>query len=373
MIFLNIVITVLIIFMLILLGVIFVLGTKIYNMNEKLRKLKNTNQKVKFLSAIQDFMKVIGENLASSDEKINSINNIIIEKYEIKYSTIVIFNGTKYMVEASNVNEKHWHTFENILDQDIFLESSKSATPKYITVDQNEKLPYLEMEFERAKSAIFFPMYIDNVYIGYWLIEGSKPHEFDKIDTTILDVIKNNLLSAIRCIRNQRVLENMAKEDKITGLRTYEYLYGTARKTIDKYPTSIVSLIKIINIRQIEDKISRKTADAVLVKIADFFKSSLSPEYFCVKYSYDEISIVFSGSDLDGVEKFMEDVKENLEKLRIRTVGSLNEKMNGLVVAPKVNIVMTTYFKETELEEVLKSLSQYLESADSKESDISCL
>ena len=74
------------------------------------------------------------------------------------------------------------------------------------------------MEFERAKSAIFFPMYVNNVYMGYWLIEGSQPHEFDKIDTTILDVIKNNLFSAIKCIKNQRVLENLAKKDKITGL-----------------------------------------------------------------------------------------------------------------------------------------------------------
>ena len=186
--------------------IIFVLFTKTYSMNEKLKKLKNTNQKVNSLSILQDFMKVIGDNLISSSEKINKINEILIEKYEIKYSTIVIFDGIYYKIEASNVNEKHWHTFENLGDQDIFKESIDNATPRYITVGKGEKLPYLEMEFERAKSAIFFPMYIDNVYIGYWLIEGSNPHEFDKIDTTILDVIKNNLLSAIRCIKNQRIL-----------------------------------------------------------------------------------------------------------------------------------------------------------------------
>ena len=209
--------------------------------------------------------------------------------------------------------------------------------------------------------------------MGYWLIEGSNSHEFDKIDTTILDVIKNNLLSAIRCIKNQRVLENMSRIDKVTGLETYEYLYGSARKTFDKYPISIVSLIKIINIKQIEDKISKKTADLVVRSVAEFFKTSLSPEYFCVKYSETELAIIFSGSDLDGVEKFMEDVKVAVEKLRIRTVASLNEKMNGLVVAPKLNIVMTTYYKETELEEVLKTLADYLDSASSSESDISCL
>ena len=248
----NVGMIILLIIILLLLGVIAIVFTKTYTLNEKLKKLKNTNQKVNSLSVIQDFMKVLGENLTSSSEKINKINEILIEKYEIKYSTIVIFDGLRYRIEASNVNEKHWHTFENLQEIDIFKESIKNAIPKYITVNKGEKLPYLEMEFERAKSAIFFPMYVNNVYMGYWLIEGSQPHEFDKIDTTILDVIKNNLFSAIKCIKNQRVLENLAKKDKITGLETYEYLYGQARKTIDKYPTSIVSLIKIINIQQIK-------------------------------------------------------------------------------------------------------------------------
>ena len=32
---------------------------------------------------------------------------------------------------------------------------------------------------------MFFPLYIANVYIGYWIIEGGLPHEFDNLDTTI--------------------------------------------------------------------------------------------------------------------------------------------------------------------------------------------
>ena len=82
-------------------------------------------------------------------------------------------------------------------------------------------------------------------------------------------------------------------------------------------------------------------------------------------------------ADLLEVVRAIADFKNidvsDVEKLRIRTVASLNEKMNGLVVAPKLNIVMTTYYKETELEEVLKTLADYLDSASSSESDISCL
>ena len=46
-------------------------------------------------------------------------------------------------------------------------------------------LPYQQMEFGRAKSAIFFPLYIDNVYIGYWILESGTPHDFDNVDTTV--------------------------------------------------------------------------------------------------------------------------------------------------------------------------------------------
>ena len=364
---------ILIIIVLILLGIVLILFVKNISINEKLKRLKNTNQKVNSLSVVQDFIKVISNNSINSNEKMKEINEILIEKYEIKYSTIVVFNGSEYKVEATNVNEKQWRVFENLHDQDIFLESIQNATPKYITANAGEKLPYLEMEFERAKSAIFFPMYVDNVYIGYWLIEGSKSHEFDNIDTTILDVIKNNIVASIRCLKNQKVLENLERIDKISGLRTHEYLYGEARKIIDKYPTSIVSLMRIINLQQVEDKISKKTADSVVKTVADFITRSLSPEYFCVKYFDDEIAIVFSGSDLEGVAKFIEDMKLSIEKLKIRTYASLNESMNGLAVAPKLNIALTTYYKETALEEALKTLDNYLESAPANESDISCL
>lgn len=361
------------IMVLILLGIIFILFMKNMSINEKLKRLKNTNQKVNSLSILQDFMRVLSDNMMHSSEKMNEINKILIDKYEIKYSTIVVFNGSEYKVEATNVNEKQWKVFENLHNQDIFLESIQNATPKYITVNNGEKLPYLEMEFERAKSAIFFPMYVDNVYIGYWLIEGNKSHEFDNIDTTILDVIKNNIVAFIRCLKDQKLLENLERIDKISGLRTYEYLYGTARKIIDKYPISIVSLIRIINLQQIEDKISKKTADSVIKNVAEFITRSLSPEYFCVKYSDDEIAVVFSGSDLEGVAKFIEDMKGSIEKMKIRTIASLNESMNGLAVAPKLNIALATYYKETALEETLKSLYNYLEDAPFNESDISCL
>ena len=74
--------------------------------------------------------------------------------------------------------------------------------------------------------------------------------------------------------------------------------------------------LKITNLKQIEDKISRKTADLVAAQVTDYIKKSLAIEYFFVKYDEDKFAIVFSGSDSDGVENFLEDLKENVEKIK---------------------------------------------------------
>ena len=66
--------------------VIIVIILVIYNINinKQIKKFKNINQKITNLQVVQDFMNAIGET-SSVDAKIKKINNILIEKYEIKY------------------------------------------------------------------------------------------------------------------------------------------------------------------------------------------------------------------------------------------------------------------------------------------------
>ena len=63
-----------------------VIGLIVYNLNihKKIQTYKNINQKITNLSVVQDFMDAIGET-SSVDDKIKKINEILIEKYEIKH------------------------------------------------------------------------------------------------------------------------------------------------------------------------------------------------------------------------------------------------------------------------------------------------
>ena len=100
--------------------------------------------------------------------------------------------------------------------------------------------------------------------------------------------------------------------------------------------------------------------------------------------------IVFSGVDIESVTTFITDIKNEVEKLEISLAQNTNideieieqvdrKKKNKNktepppVVKAKLNFVLTTYYKGTGMEEVLKKLEQYVDNADKKENDITCI
>ena len=70
----------------IVLLVIIVMALMIYNysVHKKIETYSNLNQRVTSLNVLQEFMNTLGENL-TINEKLENINDILINKYSIKY------------------------------------------------------------------------------------------------------------------------------------------------------------------------------------------------------------------------------------------------------------------------------------------------
>lgn len=188
-------------FLIVILVLVFIIiGLIIYNMSiyKRIKTFSNINDRISSLNVLQEFLDTIGKD-EPVDNKLEVINNILIEKFDIKYSTIVVFNGAEYVIKATNVDEKHWDTMKNLHTEEMFKDSIMTATPKYVTINRpDEKLVYQKMEMGRAKSAMFFPLYIDNIYIGYWIIESSEAHAFDTTDTSVLRYCKRKYSCSIK-------------------------------------------------------------------------------------------------------------------------------------------------------------------------------
>ena len=344
-----------------------------YNMSihKKIQDLQNMDQKIANLTILQDFMNVAGSDL-SVDNKIKSINNVIIEKYEVKYSTIVIFDGTDYIIKATNVDKKHWDVLSTLQEVDIFKDSIATGAPKYITVNnKEERLPYQQKELARAQSAIFFPLYIDNVYIGHWLIESGTPHDFDNIDTTVFEIAKDNIITILKTVDYQKILENIVRKDLFSGLNTEVYLYGEGKKIIDKYTTSAICMFNIVNIKEI-NKIDRELGNKVITQVSNHIKENISDSYLFVRYMGPKFVLVFCGVDTHSAIDFVSELKESTEKLKVslkennfseeeiivKQKKSTNKRKSkkDIEVNPLLNCVISTYYKGTGIEEVLKKL-----------------
>ena len=348
----------------------------IYNMSihTKIQEFQNLHQKVTNLNIIQDFINIAGSDMPV-ENKIKEINNVIIEKYEVKYSTIVIFDGANYTIRASNVDKKHWDTLASLHEFDLFKDSIETTNPKYITVNnEREKLPYQKQEFGRAKSAVFFPLYIDNIYIGYWLIESGTPHDFDNIDITVFETAKENMISAMKSVNYQKTLESLVRKDLYSGLNSAEYLYGKGKKIIDQYISSAICMFKIANIEEI-NKISRELGNKVITAVSNHIKQSISDNYIFVRYMGPKFVIAFCGTDASNASTFVNEIKDSTEKLNIKlndenyTIEELDEPKKGkrkkkkqnISVSPTLSFVISTYYKGTGIENVLKNLEKFID------------
>lgn len=373
--------------------VVIVITLMVYNMSihNKIKAFNNINEKINNLNVLQDFMNAIGENI-SVDEKIKKVNEILVDRFGIKYSTIVVFDGAEYELKATNVEEKHWETLKNLHTEDIFKESIVNSTSKYITIDSDEeKLPYQKMEFGRAKSAMFFPLYIDNVYIGYWFIESGEKHAYDNMDTAILDVVKDNIVAILKTVNYQSTMENIPRDDLFSGLKSAEYLYGSAKKIIDKYEISTVCMFKIVNLPEINNTFSREVGNKIITEVSKTIKTSLSNEYIFVRYMGPKFVIVFSGVEPESVIGFITDIKKYAEQIKIETTEEKKKtrkttrkkkeesenseektttKSKSKAASPKLNFVVSTYYKGTALDGVTKKLEEYLDNAPNNESNI---
>ena len=355
--------------------VISIIVLVIYNLriHRKIQYFSNINDRLSNLNVLQDFLDAIGKD-SSVDNKLEVINNILIEKFAIKYSTIVVFNGAEYVIKATNVDEKHWDAMKNLHTNEIFKDSVMTATPKYVTVNKaDEKLTYQKVEMGRAKSAMFFPLYIDNVYIGYWIIESSEPHAFDKTDTSVLGVVKENIVSVLKTVSYQNTIENIYRVDKSTGLNSAEYLYGKGKRIIDKYPDSCICMFSIMNIEEINEKFGRDIGTKTIINVGNIIKRSISSQYIFVRYMGPKFAIAFSGVNMEGVQEFVKTIKDEIEKIRVEKdeKGASNKKKKNFFV--KTNFVLATYYKGTGLEQVTKKLEEYLDECDKKESNINCI
>ena len=132
----------------------------------------------------------------------------------------------------------------------------------------------------------------------------------------------------------------------------------------------------------------KKLGNKVITEISDFIKNNISKDYLFIRYMGPKFVIVFAGVDNDAVTQFVTDIKtgaeslsisledENIEEIEMEQIDRKKKKnkiKEKSKVNAKLNFVLSTYYKGTGMEEVLKKLEQYIDNVDKNESNITCI
>lgn len=166
----------------------------------------------------------------------------------------------------------------------------------------------------------------------------------------------------------------------LVGLYSAEYLYGKGKKIISRHTISTICMFKIINIEEVNNTISRKLGNKLVTVVSKIIRENISKEYIFVRYMGPKFVIAFSGIENSGVIDFLEDMKKRIERqiVSLEEIKQENEnkkktKKPKKECMPKLNFVISSYYKGTALEEVTKKLEDYLDNCDTNESEINSI
>ena len=110
----------------------------------------------------------------------------------------------------------------------------------------------------------------------------------------------------------------------------------------------------------------------------------MAAQYVFIRYMGPKFIIVFSGVEEGSVEEFLTSLKDEIENLEliqdeeeiqsIRIIKGKKVRVRELkpkqVASPKLNFVVSTYYKGTGLEQLNKKLEEYIDQAPTEESQI---
>ncbi len=394
--------------------IIIVLLLILYNLYVKrnFKTVEKSRKRLDDLSVLNELVKITA-SLKPVNDKLVNINNILIEKFNIDYSSIIIFDGKRFVAKATNLDKKNIASIEKVYSHPIFADAIQTKEAKYITVENpTDNLEYLTEEKERVKTAIFYPLYIDSVFVGFWLIESKRIQAFKDLDMQIMVEIKSRLLDIVRTMSFQSSMENMVKQDLFSSLKTYEYLLTEGKLKLEKYDESTIIMYRISNLEQINEEFSRQAGNMTITNVTEAVNRVLhetKQNNIFVRYSGPRFAIAFPGiipenlNVMESIKKAVEStyiMQSEAEQARIDEIEDIdilteetvedktskskktskekdkskekNEKEENKKIVPKLNIVAAKYYRGVGLEILTKELEDFLEELE-EESSITIL
>ena len=261
------------------------------------------------VTILQEIMVILGNKIPAT-RKLERINDILVDRFDIAYSTIVEASENGNIVKASNVPEELYNQIVNLDKEKVFYDAMQQNVPKYITAIKI--LEYPTADRRDIRSALMFPLYREDEYRGFWLLEDIRGNAFDNVAKVQLSIIKDNITLVIQNndyavnlenkttelqVANKK-LEEMANRDGLTGAFNKAFMHqkldevfnGNSRK-------NSIAIMDIDYFKNYNDKNGHMEGDNLLRMLAQLISGSLRDDDMLFRFGGEEFVILFANTN----------------------------------------------------------------------------
>lgn len=335
-----------------LLAIITVLIIILYIKLTQIKYYKAVAGNMAAMTVMQRMFEIMASSIPAKN-KIEELNNIIIDVFDSKYSTISIFDGTEYEVKASNVENTYIDSIVNIAEDNDFKGNAKNNVSKYLVAAGPRVLGYKSAAERKIKSAMFSPIYYNGTYLGFWLMEDNAEDAYEAVSKDELAKLKDNIGVFIENVIDQENLENAYNTDKQTGFYNNIYLYSNVRHQTSLSDNSALVLISFSGLPSINEESGRNVGDSLLLKATRLLKETISSENIFIRYTGSRFVVVCPGVSVETIHGTIERFLSNLNYQR--------ENVDGKEIKLDTQILMHTIKKQSNIEKEINKMNAYLE------------
>lgn len=339
----------LVIFLLIVITVLIIL---LYIRLSEVKYYKAVAGNIAAMTVMQRMFEIMASNIPAKN-KIEELNNIIIDVFNSKYSTISIFDGNEYEVKATNVENIYVESIGAIAEEKDFKENAKNNVSKYLVAAGPRILGYKSAVERKIKSAMFSPIYYNGTYLGFWLMEDDVEDAYESVSKDELAKLKDNIGVFIENVKDQENLENAYNTDRQTGFYNNIYLYSNVRHQTSLMENSALILISFSGLSNINELNGRDVGDSLLLKATRLLKETIPPENIFIRHTGSRFVVVCPGASVETVHGTIERYLNNLNYER--------ESIDGKEITLDTQILMHTIKKQSNIEKEINKMNAYLE------------
>lgn len=304
------------------------------------------------MAIMQRMFELMSSNVPAI-KKVEELNNIIIEAYGSGYSTISLFDGTEYEIKATNVENMYIPNIQSLAETVDFKTNTTRNISKYLVSAGGRNLSYTTAAERDIKSAMFSPIYYNETFLGFWLLEDKLENAFDLISKEELAKLKDNMGVFIQSMISQDMIEKAHNTDKQTGLYNNLYLYSVARNKISVVDNSAIALMQFVNLPTLNEELGREIGNRLIEKASKTLIESMGSDLMLVRYSGSKFCIVAPSVTADAIQPMLERYLSNI-KLQ-------DEIFEGKKITLDISIVVTTIKRQSNIEKEIGKLERYVE------------